>query len=100
MYIPVVAPPAKKTKPHGKETAVNANLASPKLALGQGVHNDEDTLPIEGLYVPAGQAMQDEGEMLPTDGLYVPAGQAMQDEEEILPTDGLYVPAGQTVQDV
>ncbi len=60
------------------------------------MHDDDDALPADGLYVPAWQAMHDNSDVLPMDGLYVPAGQAMQ---PALRDDGLYVPAWQEVHD-
>jgi hypothetical protein len=42
------------------------------------MHDDDDELPLNGLYVPVGQLTHDDDEVLPTDGLYEPAGQAMQ----------------------
>jgi hypothetical protein len=44
--------------------------------------------------------MHDTNEALPLDGLYVPVGQGMQDDDEALPLDGLYVPASQVVHEV
>ena len=41
--------------------------------------------------------MQDEEELLPVKGLYVPGGQAVHAAEELLPETVLKVPAGQAV---
>ena len=61
---------------------------------GQAMHDSNEVLPLDGLYVPAGHAMHADNEVPPMDGLYDPAGQAMQ---VALLANGLYVPAWQTV---
>ena len=60
------------------------------------MHDDDEVLPADGLYVPIWQRMQDDSKILPNDGLYVPAGQAMQ---TALLAEGLYVPAWHEVHD-
>jgi hypothetical protein len=44
--------------------------------------------------------MHDNDEVLPEDGLYLPAGQAMHDEDDVLPMEGLYVPDWQAAQEL
>jgi hypothetical protein len=52
-------PPAKKTKPEGNDSAAKLKRASTILAIGQEAHEDTDTLPIKGAYVPAWQTVQE-----------------------------------------
>ena len=54
------------------------------------MQDNNDVLPLDGLYVPAGHAMHADNEVPPMDGLYDPAGQAMQ---VALLANALYVPA-------
>ena len=44
--------------------------------------------------------MHDKDEVLLADGLYVPAGQAMHDDDEVLPIEGLYVPDWHAAQEL